>query len=422
MTAETQAAGAAPAKDVAEAPLAGPGRAVLPDGSFDYRFDGRISRGVLENYLARAITEQDLLKGSGNVDDNIRMLKSIGAKFAGRSIILWGGEATLPQLLATGRPIAQKVHAADPDIILEAAEFEIVTRQVDQLAIPDWVFREFKLPVEARHFRYEDMLYPDGRLKDQWGRDASVPDMSRLETRLWFFYLAASYINIGVEAIHFGQVELMDKNDRDHAFWFDELTRIRYYATVHARRHLVLCDAHVPSGGIVRDGKLLLDFHAFPLRIKEIADRPHEAKLQVGFLDSLYGRSKGGITPSGWSCEHLPYLVEFDNYGASGHEGEAGAGDSIWIWGYDEIGWFAHQNGADRNAWLKYAWNWLRTADVNGYVEMPGSRTLAAPVDGNIRWYWANTASPATPTGFGQEETIKEIWAHDTPKPADMGR
>jgi len=53
-----------------------------------YRFDGTISREVLESYLSRAITVEGLLTEKGNLDENIRMLKNIGAKFAGRSLCL----------------------------------------------------------------------------------------------------------------------------------------------------------------------------------------------------------------------------------------------------------------------------------------------------------------------------------------------
>ena len=399
-------------------PLVPPGRAILPNGSFDYRFDGRMSRGVLENYLARAITESHLLHGRGSSDDNTRMLKNMGAKFVGMSILLWGSEASLPQLLTQARQIAAKVHRADPDIILQAGEFEIVTRQVDQLPIPEWVFKEFSLPVETRHFRYEDMIYVNGEGKDRWGREMSVPDMSRPETQMWFFYLAASYIDAGVEAIRFGQVHIMDSNDKDHTIWFEELARIRHYASLHARRHFVLCNAH--STGIARDGKLLFDAHASPLRIAETTSENHEGELRMGFNYSLYGFSMGGVTPSGWACEHLPYLVEFDNYGTSGHEGQNWHedGNPFWVWGYDEIGWFAHQSEAYRNQWLGYAWNWVRGHDANAYVEMPGSRTLATPVSGNVRWYWANTASSTVPSGFNQEQAIKALWAKDTPTTA----
>ena len=100
-------------------------------------------------------------------------------------------------------------------MILQACIFEIVTTQVEQVPVPDWAFAALGRPVEKRNFRYADMLYPDGRRANQWGQGASVPDVSRPETKLWFYFLAASYIDLGIEAIHFGQAELMNGNDRD---------------------------------------------------------------------------------------------------------------------------------------------------------------------------------------------------------------
>ena len=374
----------------------------------DYHFDGTISRNVLENYLSRAITFTDFLHGKGDVTDNLRFLTNTGAKFVGRAIYRWGGEDTLPSLLEAAEPIARRAHESDPDLILQAACFEIVTTGVGALPVPGWVFQAFGLPTEQRTFRYEAMLYPDGKRKDQWGKGASVPDMSQQETRLWFLFLAASYLDVGVEAIHFGQVEIMDERDKSHVHWRDLLTRVRGYAAQHAKRHFVVCDAHVPSGGIVQDGQLLLDFHSFPLRIAEVPDKPQEGVLKMGHLDTIYGRSKGGISPSGWGCAHLPYLVEFDNYGVSAKPGQPGT--PYFTWGYDEISWFAHQPEQYRNDWLRYAWDWLRANDTNGWLQMPGSRTLHAPVNGQS-WYWANTRSAATLEGFNQEETIKSIWA-----------
>jgi hypothetical protein len=160
----------------------------------------------------------------------------------------------------------------------------------------------------------------------------------------------------------------------------------------------------------VDDGKLLFDFHSFPLRIAEVKGEPEKAVLSTGHVDNMYGRSKGGVTPSGWSCESLPYLVEFDNWGYSGQGGQSIGG--CWVWGYDEISWFAHQDEAYRNKWLRYAWKWVREHDRNGFFQMPGSRVLHASVDGQ-HWYYANTRSEASPQGFSQEETIKSIWSED---------
>jgi hypothetical protein len=385
-----------------------------PKEQRDYHFDGTIAREVLENYLSRSISMEGLLNGRGDLDDNIRMLKSTGAKFVGRSLCLWGGEGNLLQNFERAKQQLPRVHKADPDMIQQACIFEIVTAQVEQVPVPEWAFAALGQPVEKRNFRYADMLYPDGRRKNQWGRNSSVPDVSRPETKLWFYFLAASYIDLGIEAIHFGQVELMNANDRDLAHYSQVLELIRSHAARHARRHMVLCDAHVPRGGFVREGRLLLDFHSFPLRIMEVPDRPQEAILKVGFSDGIYGRSRGGLTFSGWKCEHLPYVVEIDNWGVSRQPGKANAG-GIWVWGYDEITWFAHQSRQFRSDWLRYAWDWVRQTDSNGHLQMPGSRTMRSPLD-HKRWYYANVSSPAVPEGLGDEETIRAIWADDAPK------
>ena len=162
----------------------------------------------------------------------------------------------------------------------------------------------------------------------------------------------------------------------------------------------------------MRDGKPLFDFHSFPLRIEEMATKPREAQLRIGYTDGIYGRSRGGLTPSGWPCKHLPYLVEFDNYGRSQKPGEAGQGP-FWGWGWDEITWFSQLSEPHRNAWLRYAWSWVRSHDPEGYVQMPGLRILSGAPNGK-RWHEVNQPSASTPSGFGQEQTVRAIWNADT--------
>jgi hypothetical protein len=350
------------------------------------------------------------------------MLKNIGAKFAGRTISLWGGEPRInaPEFLAQGKKMAERIHANDPDIVLQAAVFEIVTEGVGEIPVPEWVFREFGKPAEKRNFDYSKMLFPDKKMVDHWRRGSSVPDICQLETKMWFFFLSASYVDIGIEAIHFGQLDLMGRNDPENRNWAELLQHVRAYAAKKARRHYLLCDAHVPKGGPVLEGKLLLDFHSFPLRPKEVAGSPAKAELAIGYSDGLYGRSKGGTAPSGWQCEHLPFLVEFDNFGGTRTPGEPSQakGASIFTWGYDEITWLSQQPEAYRNEWLRYAWNWLKANDHDGFLEMPGGRMITngpmGPDGTRMRWYFANAKSPACPNGFGQEEAIKAIWLADS--------
>jgi hypothetical protein len=389
-----------------------------------YRFNGKVSRETLESYLVRSITMQELYK-SPTLDDDIRMLKNTGAKFVGRSLYLWGGDSRIadPRFLAQGRDMAVRIHRNDPDVVLQSALFEIVTEEVGKVPIPAWALQEFGQSPQSRNFDYAKMLFPSKRFVDHWRRGQSVPDIRQVETKMWFFFLAASYVDVGIEAIHLGQLDLMGAEDQGYREWADFIKHIRGYAAKKARRRYILLDAHVPKGGPVVDGKLLLDFHSFPLRPKEVADSPQKTVLEAGYSDSIYGRSNGGVAPSGWTCDHLPYLVEFDNFGATRDPGQASQarGASIFAWGYDEITWLAHQPEAYRNEWLRYAWGWLKEHDRNGFLEMPGGRMLTnGPVNpesgARLNWYSANTLTPACPNGFSQEGTIKAIWAADSKK------
>ena len=85
---------------------------------------------------------------------------------------------------------------------------------------------------------------------------------------------------------------------------------------------------------------------------------------------------------------------------------------AYWLWGYDEISWFANQKDDYRRQWLRYAWNWVRKTDPNGFLEMPGRRGVTSPLN-HLIWYAANRPSPATPEGMGDEDTISAQWNGD---------
>jgi hypothetical protein len=387
-----------------------------------YYFDEKgISREVLESYLDKSITMAFFLtperpEGKRTYpyhEDDVRMVRNIGAKFIGRAIYRWGEESLLndPDFWKKASMIIDTLHRTDPEIIFQGCLFEIITEDVNKVKIPSWVFKDHQLPVDDRNFSYRSMLNKDGKGVDHWRKGSSVPDISRLETQLWFYYLAASYINIGCEAFHLGQVELMGMNDPDRTAWAALLSDIRRYAAKHARRHWVLLDAHVPKGDMIKDGVSLIDFNSFPLRIKAIPEKPYEGKLETGHLDALFNKSKGCISPSGWKSKSLPYLVELDNFGRSDKPNVADT-TSHFIWGWDEISWFSLQPEPYRNQWLIYAYHWIKKNDPNGHLEMPGCRMISCPNE-TFGSYRANLKSESCPVGYSQEETIKDLWTSD---------
>ncbi len=389
--------------------------------AFQSNYNGSMSRTVLESYLSRSITQSEYLTNEGpyndapytNPADDNRMLKNIGAKFIGRSIYMWGSESRIntPSFLANAKTRIDEMQAFDPDVIFQAAIFEIITPDVNNVPVPAWVFQEFNQPVQTRNFRCDSMKNVAGIHANEWGNGGGVPDISRLETQMYFYFLARKYMDIGIEAIHFGQVELMSMEDYKTNFpgWRALLAKVRAYAKTHVPKQIVLCDGHMPQGGLVVNGNLLFDFLSHPMRPVELLQSPQKAELKAGVMDAMYGRSSGGTTPSGWYCAHSPYLVELDNYGITSHPG-VGTLDGYDVWGYDEITWFSEQPQNYRNEFLIYADEWLKNHDANAFLQMPGNRIVVPGNQANYR-YRANTKTTAFPEGKSQEETIKSIWA-----------
>ncbi|MDR1783441.1 MAG: hypothetical protein LBR13_04195 [Dysgonamonadaceae bacterium] len=394
------------------------------DKKSKYYFDGSISRETLENYLERAVTAGYFLcPGTPEGysfpyrEDDIRMLKNIGAKFIGRAIYRWSEESKLgdPEFLDYAKKLIERMHEYDSEIIFQGCLFEHVSADANNLKIPDWVFKAFKLPVENRNFNVNEMIKragSDGQTL-MASRGGGSPIVNNLETKMWFYFLAKSYIDIGCEAFHLGQVGIIGRDDPDKKHYSEILGMIRDYAKKHARRHYVLLDAHTPMRGFIKDGVSLLDFNSFPLRVKEIVDKPMEGMLEVGHSDGLYQKSLGAISPSGWKAESMPYLVEFDNFGVRRDPplGTANLNDHF-CWGYDDITWFAIQTEEYRNQWLRYAYDWLKKTDPNGHLQMCVIRMISGPTAATtLRSYFANTKSENCPVGFSQEETIKAIWS-----------
>jgi hypothetical protein len=106
------------------------------DKNSPYYFDGTISRPTLENYLNRSVTMGYFLV-PGNPegyafsykDDDIRLIRNIGAKFIGRSIYRWGEESRLndPAFFNYAKQMVDTVHALDPEVVFQGCLFERVS-------------------------------------------------------------------------------------------------------------------------------------------------------------------------------------------------------------------------------------------------------------------------------------------------------
>ena len=365
-------------------------------------FDGSMPREVLEYYLSHASSAQ-WIYNSNTLDDDIRAIVNAGVKFLGRAAGIWKGDMPEEAHFELARRCAEKIHAADPEIILQACIFEALYREdVEGVKIPEFVFEAFGLPYEDRCFNYDACIF---------GKDAGtwdiMPDISQTETQMWFYYRGARYIDCGYEAFHMGQIHLYTGHDRGYKAIGRVIEMLREYGKKNARRHKVIFDAH--SHSLVVNGKSLLDYNAMPLTRYPLLDRKGEKLVLV-----REGKSGGGISPEGVYEKALPFLYEYDNWGgrdswAQEHLSYEERAWSQW-WGGDQISWFANQSEEDRNSFLEYTMKWTAINNPNAFFAFPVRRPLdGIQLVGKYPNYQFNTRSAACDNGYSQEETIKKL-------------
>jgi hypothetical protein len=312
-----------------------------------------------------------------------------------------------------------KALAADPEMVLEACVFETVSPGVEQIPIPDWVFTALGQPAEKRNFIFTNMIYAAAKQRRAMGRNAQVPDETRMETQLWFYYQAASYIDAGFEGIHFGQVEIMNKNDPDNAplgaACLQSGSRLR--GQTRPTSHGVVQRPRSHRRPPCTNGNPLLDFNAFPLRIMETPDKPQEAILKLDFPTAFITRARAAglsaagratICPTSWS------LTTMASAGIRGSRMRKAISSGFGAMTKSLGSRIRPKITAPSGCNTPGIGCGRRTP--NGYLEMPGSRTATSP---DTRWYFANNPSPAVPNGMGDEEAIRAVWAADAAKSAD---
>lgn len=169
---------------------------------------------------------------------------------------------------------------------------------------------------------------------------------------------------------------------------------------------------HTPKGGMLKDGKSLIDFNSFPMRIRAIpgnikAGEAQQGELRVNHLDGIYGKSLGCITPSGWTCKSLPYLVELDNYGKEDPVNVADT-TSYFPWGWDEIIMVCQttRNLQERMALVRMELD--QTGRSERTHESPAYVVFVVLMK-HKNTYRANTRSKACPLGITRKKQSKRF-------------
>ena len=393
----------------------------------NFHFDENgISEEVLRNYLSRAQNCNIFCENCAHLEEDIKMLFTTGAKMWSRAYTPWIMNAAEFKLHPIMKETIEKVHSVDPDIVFENCIFESLFPSVEEIPIPAYVFEAFGQKPEQRNFSLSAMIFPDGRFANLWGPNTGVPDITQLETQMWFYYRGCLFVDLGFESIHFGQIMLMAKDDVGFVIFDRIIKMIRDYARDHARRGWVLFNAHMYDDRVGGTDRLICDFHMSPTRgLPPVGSVPHdpapgnpqEIELIVGHFDSIYLDSPGGITPSGWRTSSLPYIVELDNactYEKEWLDTPCWPKQTEWYkggwWSHDEISWFSVQPDDYRRYWLRHSYHWVKNIDGHGYCQMPGHRGGAVRTD--------DPEEPVKPKLYlaherGDVETMRDIFIED---------
>jgi hypothetical protein len=215
-----------------------------------YRFSGSISQTVLANYLSRSIAMPGLwshhavaVGDASQYSAGLRMLEQLGPKHVPFACDASWESSVAPDadtVLAAGKIVTRDLHEIDREIIVGGACYETAGAAADTVRIPGWVFDEMHLPYEDRTFRWERMVYSNDQTRDGH-TNAPAIDITQLESRMWYYFWSRSYIDLGVEHMHFGELESLSRNDGPGFLHYRNLlARVQDYAARRARRGLVL--------------------------------------------------------------------------------------------------------------------------------------------------------------------------------------
>ena len=408
--------------------------------AFEFNKNDALTNATLSNYLDRASTYdvmgtadgQDMSSAIYNAKD---FLRQTNAKYLARGITgEWGANISNKYYdnFDYYKSQIDEIHEIDPEVIIEAAIFETCSEGMNDIPIPAWVFEAFGQPVETRNFNYEDMMHTwkKGILgfggiygKDEWGTGIHTPSISQLEFQMFLYYRACTFIDMGAEALHLGQMYRIgatstdasgDVNAIDHEAWAKVLDMITEYAKTHARRGYVLFNGHNENGidPVRADGsnEMLVHFNMYPLRIEASgSDHSPSESFQAVTLQSsgtapYNDVMTGYVSPLGDTfADCYPYLLEFDNFGVDAENIDKVSNDAQdTVWGYDEISWYANQTPANRHSFLTTTVvEWLNTTlpttkgAANGHIAMPGKRTASISSTGGSEYYTDATLKAA---------------------------
>lgn len=361
----------------------------------------------VDRYLSRAIFGVYLndYKGTsgsgtyGNVYHDFKeMCSDLSASLISRATLMWGWEGRMVPGTQFYIDMTQLVDEINKSYdtknkfrpLVEAAIMEHITKEVNAVPIPNWVKQEFciRYPNECtlinskNNFDHSEIAYAP---------NSELMDISKIEAKMWVYYLARTYIDYGYSCLHLGALDAYCQNDQQYEHISSCVKMIRAYARSKDAFLLINVDVNKEiyeynSG----NSRYIFDFICSPLRpegsLNQYATQPcaQLKNVELAFYKKHYMpallSSNGGISPQGDWMDKLPVLFNLDWNGWTSDLGQIiHAG---WFpWGYDEMGWFDQLLTDDCRAYLIKNFSYAIKNDLmhRAYFKMPGIEPTMNP-------------------------------------------
>lgn len=320
-----------------------------------YYFYSSISQETTLNYLSRTIhwtppyndVSLDKYVDRVGFDRFFSETVDLGAKMILQAENTWRNSSITPLDIARLQPILTQTHALDPEVIFNVFIAERVNKDyVNSISIPEYVFAAFDQPVVSRNFNYDLMFDNSWPYLDIWGQNNSPPDLTQLESQMWYYYYSTLYIDAGFESIWLGQIYVIAEHDSGYVATNTLVSKIREYARSHARRKYILVISH-QLGDVAYAGSPIFDhlFYVTHFGLDSNGDMkaflPSEFSINCDYyLDFCKYYQKHPLN------HDIPLLLMFDNGGAMT--------DPYYpqLNGYDPITYFATRPKAKRNEYI----------------------------------------------------------------------
>ncbi len=243
-----------------------------------------------------------------------------------------------------------------------------------------------------------------------------APDISKLEARMFFYFMAKRFIDLGYKEItpdyishSVGTYEDLSTLPNDQIYWaHDVLQKVRDYAASISQLLVICSDLNDPisanpSGPNIDEfyyqGNAMFDFRYGATRPKEVTGISPAFANFNGYmttaLSSCSGQTNtvlsnldpnseiiwptsGGFAPySGNYYDRIPFLIGLDNYsGICQLPGGIATGHLYCPWGYDESYLFNTLTDPCQADYMRYIYMQSRTFYYRGFVGMPGLKSV----------------------------------------------